>query len=294
MLTYEEEIQLGISVIIPTYNREEALKIVLPLYSKQKNVEEIIIIDDGSDPPISQEISNVSHLITVHRSQHRGLTAARNTGITLAKGEYIFFGEDDGYPAEGVFERLMHTLNNESMISAVGCRAVYLEKGEIVNKNPRDQILCSGVPFNVQILDFDNTSAFDNTVEVPYMTPWALIRREIFKNVAFDEKIAGNFYREETDFWLQANRAGYRLLYDPQAVMIHIRTDQGGCHTQSRLLYEWWCLRNTLYVYQKHANYLRQSWNYRGSPIISSLVYSMLRLMKLLKTKVRAAFGQSH
>src|SRR6478735_10643336 len=89
---------IDISVIIPCYNRVELLRHTL------RSVEaairtlraEIILVDDGSDLPISDQIPEFAHLpLTVLRQQNAGLTTARYNGMLIAKGKYIQFLDSD-------------------------------------------------------------------------------------------------------------------------------------------------------------------------------------------------------
>ena len=53
------------------------------------------------------------------------------------------------------------------------------------------------------------------TVETPFIPAPALIRRDVFDNVSFDEGYTGNAYRQETAFFVQAVRSGYRCVLTP-------------------------------------------------------------------------------
>lgn len=88
-----------ISVIIPTSDRvidilnnavQSAKKQILP-------IDEIIIVDDNSDNVLSQNILSYCHKnnLVYISSGNVGAAAARNIGITIAKGEYIAFLDDD-------------------------------------------------------------------------------------------------------------------------------------------------------------------------------------------------------
>lgn len=88
-----------VSFIIPYYN--VSLPLVEQCVASVMRVEleegerEVIVVDDGSDADISRELSAVCpHLIYI-RQQNGGLSAARNTGIDAAHGEYIQFVDAD-------------------------------------------------------------------------------------------------------------------------------------------------------------------------------------------------------
>lgn len=90
------------SVIIPVYNVEEYLRECVDSVINQKDFSdfEIILIDDGS-PDKCGEIcdeysSKYSFIKTIHQ-KNSGLSAARNTGITNATGDYLLLLDSDDY-----------------------------------------------------------------------------------------------------------------------------------------------------------------------------------------------------
>jgi glycosyltransferase involved in cell wall biosynthesis len=84
-----------ISVIIPAYNIEHYIERSLQSVCGQtyKNLE-IIVVNDGSSDKTGEIIDRMattdSRIIPVHK-QNAGVSAARNTGLDIAKGDYIGF-----------------------------------------------------------------------------------------------------------------------------------------------------------------------------------------------------------
>jgi glycosyltransferase involved in cell wall biosynthesis len=94
-----------ISVVIPVYNGEQYVASCLDNMASQtyKNLE-IIVVDDGSTDK-SAEIARKYRANLIRHEKNCGLSAARNTGIDAAKGEYIHFMDvDDGINNEYYFE----------------------------------------------------------------------------------------------------------------------------------------------------------------------------------------------
>jgi len=85
------------SIIIPTYNREDKLDIpIKSILNQQFKNWELIIIDDGSIDETQTLIKTYSsQRIHYFYQQHQGRSAARNLGITKAKGTYICFQDSD-------------------------------------------------------------------------------------------------------------------------------------------------------------------------------------------------------
>lgn len=115
-----------ISVIIPVYNVAPFLVKCLDSVINQSYKDfEIILVDDcGSDEsiPIAQRfldaIPEMSYEI-VHHKRNRGLSAARNTGMTVAKGDYIFFLDSDDYLAHDCLGNMMEYMNQDERVELV-------------------------------------------------------------------------------------------------------------------------------------------------------------------------------
>lgn len=90
---------MKISVIIPVYNTEEYLKECIDSILNQTiDLFEVIIVDDGSTDGslalINEYAENHSNIYVVSQ-QNSGLGAARNMGLKIARGEYIYFIDSD-------------------------------------------------------------------------------------------------------------------------------------------------------------------------------------------------------
>ena len=80
------------SIVIPTYNRASLIPATLQSVFQQTFTDyEIIIINDGSTDNTQDVLKPFLSRITYVNQNNQGPGAARNTGIDIAKGEYITF-----------------------------------------------------------------------------------------------------------------------------------------------------------------------------------------------------------
>lgn len=88
-----------ISVVVPVYNVESYFEeCIESILNQTYHNLEIILVDDGStdsSSKICETYRKLSPLISVIHTTNKGVAAARNTGIKLAKGEYITFVDSD-------------------------------------------------------------------------------------------------------------------------------------------------------------------------------------------------------
>lgn len=103
-----------ISVIVPCFN-SNTLKLQRCMESIDRQTykdTEVIVVDDGSDYKNAAEnerlVSGFDNTVFV-KTQHGGLSHARNTGIKKAKGEYITFVDSDDYISNRMLENLHRT-----------------------------------------------------------------------------------------------------------------------------------------------------------------------------------------
>ncbi len=102
-----------ISVIIPVYNVEKYLKRCVDSVRCQtlKNIE-IILVDDGSpdkSPMLCDEYAAEDARIRVIHKKNGGLSSARNAGMKIASGKYIFFLDSDDWIDVDGLELLFNT-----------------------------------------------------------------------------------------------------------------------------------------------------------------------------------------
>lgn len=90
-----------VSVIIPVYNDAERLQVCLQALEVQTYPEalfEVLVVDNGSSESLEQVVRLYPHARLSFESQQSSY-AARNTGITLARGEVLAFTDSDCIPA---------------------------------------------------------------------------------------------------------------------------------------------------------------------------------------------------
>ncbi len=86
-----------VSVIIPTYNRGWILKEAIDSVLAQDFTDfELIVVDDGSTDNTQDILTSYKEKIIVEKhSRNKGVSAARNRGITSASGQYVSFLDSD-------------------------------------------------------------------------------------------------------------------------------------------------------------------------------------------------------
>ena len=91
----------AVSVIIPTCDRPDLLRVALASLAWQSftNFEAVVVNDGETDiSAVLAEFADRLNLVAVEHSVRRmGISAARNTGIRLSRGEYLVYLDDDDF-----------------------------------------------------------------------------------------------------------------------------------------------------------------------------------------------------
>lgn len=112
-----------ISVIIPVYNSEKYLdKSISSVLNQTYENFELLLIDDGSTDSsyeICKKWSETDCRIKVFSQKNAGPGSARNLGLDMSKGNYIFFLDSDDYILPTCFEKLINQMTDD--IDVVAC-----------------------------------------------------------------------------------------------------------------------------------------------------------------------------
>ncbi|MGB3513344.1 MAG: hormogonium polysaccharide biosynthesis glycosyltransferase HpsN [Microcoleaceae cyanobacterium] len=235
--TENQQLIIPISVVIPTYNREEPLVDTIADVIKQDypNFEVLVVDQTATHQPEVQayleEVANAGK-IKWFRLSWASLPGARNYAVRRASGEIILFLDDDVRLPDGFLAA--HARNYaRPEIGAVAGRVF-----------DRMKLGDSGGGLEIEELPpeaSDPGIAWYHIDLVHTVKPQQVIsargcnmsfRRDIFTKYGlhFDERFRGSAVREESDFCLRLRQTGYQIWYDPEASLVHLGEESGGCH----------------------------------------------------------------
>lgn len=135
-------IAINISFILPMYNVEKYLAECVESILAQTGIsKEIIIIDDGStdnSATLAESYAEKYDFIRVVRQTNQGQSAARNVGIKMARGEYLWYIDPDDYIADDVAAKIYSLCYDNNLDVLKGQIATYDEVSKVF-KLPKHQ-----------------------------------------------------------------------------------------------------------------------------------------------------------
>lgn len=236
----------SVSIVICSHERESHLE---PLLKNEelRSANEIIFV---TEVPVELSIDEIE--VMTLENEGSGLPAARNTGLRAANSEIIAFVDDDFWPVEGWFSALVETFETDRSVVAVGGPSILVAPGRDIEMTPEGRITFTPL---WEVIDHSYQWVPPAPVDVPTLPGSNMsFRREAVNDCRFDEKLRGNYYREETEFIqrLRQSIPGARVVYHPDIRGYHIRTYSGGCSSDD---YDYWSAYNHAYVLRKHLGY---------------------------------------
>jgi glycosyltransferase involved in cell wall biosynthesis len=196
---------ISVSVILPTYNRRHLVleAIASVLAQPVPDLEVLVIDNDSSDGTFAVVSALPDPRVRCLRETRRGVAAARNAGLRMARGRTVLFLDDDDLLAPSALPRLLAALaaNPEAGVAYGGFENIWpdgrREAGFAQNRHLSGDLF--GFFFR----------------QVPHLIVTVLCRREVLAGLFFDERLPK---AEDADFFLRlAPRT--RFCFVPEVIL---------------------------------------------------------------------------
>lgn len=238
------------SLVLPQSDRPE-LSIILVLFNQAPltllclrslidNTDvaaEIIIVDNNSTDDSADMMAKVQGAKLIHNAENVGFVHAVNQGAAAAKGKHLLLLNNDALLQPGSLRAALEVFASEDKVGAVGGRIRLLdgtlqEAGSIIWQDGA----CLGYGRGQD----PQSAEYMFRRDVDYCSgAFLMIPRSLFNELdGFDVDFAPAYY-EESDFCIRLIKAGYRIIYEPDADIIHYEfASSGGYSGASQLQQE--------------------------------------------------------
>jgi GT2 family glycosyltransferase len=262
--------QIDISLILVSFNTRNVLRESLESVAREQGSLrlEIFVVDNNSrDGSVAMVEAEFPHVRVIQSEVNLGFGAANNEALKLARGKYVVLLNSDAFLCPRSLELSIHYMEENPQVGLAGGRLV----GRDFSLQPSarmfpsilsDFLVLTGLahkfPKSRFFGQFDRTWADPmQPAEVDWVPgAYSIIRNEALHQVGFfDPEFF--LYSEEVDLCRRIQQGGYKIMYWPDIVVIHI----GGESSRQIKTLEMssagaqlvrWRMRSTLLYYRKH------------------------------------------
>ncbi len=218
---------MQISIIIPTYKREQTLLNTISMLLKLPTAaDQILVVDQTQRHSEQTELSlaewNKSGRINWVRRSEPSITKAMNVGLSQARNELVLFLDDDIEPRSDIIA--VHRYAHEKQPD------LWATVGQVIQPWQQPEKL---QPPQAQTglrtdFDFPFHSSLDHDVQNVMAGNLCVNRERALSIGGFDENFVGAAFRFETEFARRIGRAGGRIQFLGSAGINHLRVTEGG------------------------------------------------------------------
>ncbi len=214
---------IEVSIVIATYNGGVNFKECLQMVFEQRvNFPfEVIIIDSGStDGTLDFSKGYPIRLKQISPKEfNHGLT--RNMGIEFAQGRYVVLMTQDAIPADSYWlENILENFKDE-LVAGVYCRQIPRENADVLTKRQLKNWLTGRQSRAINFIE--NREAY-NTLEpmkkfmlCTFDDVCSCVRKSVWEKIPYTE----TYFAEDVEWSKKAIEAGYKIVYEPRAAVIH-------------------------------------------------------------------------
>lgn len=201
-----------ISIIIPVYNdRKNVVQAIKSAYEQIYVNKEIIIIDDASQDDIQNmlmEYLDNKDFTYIKLQSNQGVAAARNLGVSLAKGTYIaYLDSDDWWDKDKLYKQLQVAVKNDADIVCTGRELVY-DNGILTGK----------------IIHVENEISYDKLLLHNCISCSSVL---IKRAIALKYPMHDDCYHEDFINWLEITKDNH-IVYGIDEPLLKYRLSKGG------------------------------------------------------------------
>jgi GT2 family glycosyltransferase len=216
-----------VSVVIPNWNGKKYLgDCIASLRQQTYNNLEIIVVDNAStDGSVEYLRNNFPEVKVIKHSKNLGFGAANNTGIKAARGKYIMMLNNDTRLEPKCIEEFKKSIDKGEKFGACAAKILLEYESNLVD--------VAGIAVCLDGLSIgrgrlESGENFNEEEEVFFASDCAcLYKKEMLEDIGLANEVYDEdffAYADETDMGWRAQLAGWKCIYNPDAIVYHLHS----------------------------------------------------------------------
>ena len=280
---------LVVAIVIPNWNGgADTIECLESLHRLDYPSYEVIVVDNASTDGSPQRIRSAYPQITlIENEENLGFVGGSNIGIKYAlerDAAYILLLNNDTTVHRDLLKELVRVAESNPQAGILGPKIYFYDRPEILWFAGSLFKAYLGKTLQVGFGERDE-GQYDEVREVPFISGCALMfRAEVAKSIGL---LDSDYYHsnEDVDFCLRARRAGFKVLFVPQAKVWHkVAVASGGTASP---FYFYYPFRNRLLLMKKHGRW------YHWPGFLLHYLLSVLKREALLLARGNWAGGRA-
>lgn len=226
-----------VTIVIPVFNQfARTYACLASILERTGDISYEVVVSDDASTDETKDLDRMTTGVRIVRAEeNRGFIETCNRGAEAARGEFVVFLNNDTFVSHGWLGALLSVFENGHAdtieVGLAGAKLVYPD-GRL--QEAGGILFSDGSAWNYGRGDDPANPKYEFQCDAHYCSGCGIIvRRDLFHSLGgFDRHFAPMYY-EDVDLALAVRAAGFRVVYQPQSLIVHFEGGTAGTDTSS-------------------------------------------------------------
>lgn len=228
---------MKISIVIPTYNRKDIVAELLASLLSDTTLPahvttEIIVADDRSKDGTADMVREAFPSVRLVQGPGKNAELNKRAAIEVSTGDYLVNLDDDCIPRHGWIANVVPALERGEKI--VQCKIVFVDLGEEDLRDESRKNFYTGYRWDMMPVSILRGGYRPQYINACHEFGCFVAREVLAKAPLDDPNLRFDHLGEAASFFWRITQMGYKVFFEPSAVIDHIGADRGGCKDRDK------------------------------------------------------------